>query len=160
MRATPRKHPGSLRATQDHLGATRMASEAPKRPRERSQKAQNVDYHRKHAGFQRFRGTSSLAAKSGPRAPKEPQEDPRAAQQGPGAGQGRPKRGPRAAKSTPRGRPGPGEAKSDLGEGPGAPRAAREPYERIRRGPGAQRGPGQRGTDKRKQEQTRQDEKG
>ena len=34
-----------------------------------------------------------------------------------------------------------------------APEAKREAYERLRRGPGGQRGPGQRGKDKRKQEQ-------
>ena len=95
--------------------------------------------------------------------PKSAQKSPKRThgQKGPGAAQERaksrqeqPKRTPRVPQERPRatwGKPrSPPEAKE----------ATREAYERLRRGPGAQRGPGQRGTDKRKQEQTRQEEKG
>ena len=120
----PRKHPGPLRTAPEppksHLRPLRTAQEppksaqgfgggqeAPRRPREGSQKAINVDFPPKNISFQRFRGKSSLAAKSGPRAPK---------------------RGPRAAKSSPRGLPGcprrghPGEAQEPQREPKMAPR--------------------------------------
>ena len=118
----------------------------------------------KNASFQRCRGKPSLAAQERPKGqPKRNQERARG-----GPREGHAKSSPRDAQGTP------GEAKSDPGarspkgrQGAknGTPtlrpsEATREAYERLRRGPGAQRGPGQRGTDKRKQEQTRQEEKG
>ena len=87
--------------------------------------------------FTRFRKTSHLASKSGPRAPKggpgEAQEAPRTVQERSGEAQGRPKRAPRATQSGPRGsweRPRtaqgrPWRGREGPGSGPGAAQGTR-----------------------------------
>ena len=70
----PKSHPRPLRTAQEPPKSAqdgfRGAQEAPRRPREGSQKAKKRRCSYENAGLQRFRGKSSLAAKSGPRAPK------------------------------------------------------------------------------------------
>ena len=104
-----------------------------------------------------LREKSVLDAKSRPRGPKEGSRDPK---RGPLGGPGEP---PRAAQEDAQGAPGgprgsPGEAKGrqEVENGHEGPRRGpRGPQESPRRGPGASRGPGQRGKDNRRQEQTR-----
>ena len=97
------------------------------------------------------------AAQERPKEPQEGQEPPRAGQEDAQGAPGEAKSDPGEAQEpkSPKGRQG---AQNGPPQRPSE--ATREAYERLRRGPGAQRGPGQRGTDKRKQEQTRQEEKG
>ena len=99
------------------------ALEAPRRPREGSQKAKNVDFPLENVGVQRFRGKSSLAAKSGPTAPKRAPTGPTGSPKGgPREDQERPKRGPRGSKM------GPKMAPKGLPGGPPEPRPAIESF--------------------------------
>ena len=146
----PRKHPGPFRTDKSHPGG--------------SQKAKNVDLPLKNICFQRFRGKSSLAANSGPRAPKRaprgPTGSPKGARSGPGAAQERAKSRQEQPKRTPRAR-----AQN------APPRGLRRPRERPMRGSGEAlepngvqaRGEQTRGNksrqDKRRKDKGRQDQR-
>jgi len=132
----------SPRAThQDHLGRLKSHPRAPqrrpgdpRRPREGCQKAKNVDLGLKKCSSQRFRGKSSSAAQSGPRAPKRAPRGPTGSPKGPAqerakSRQGRHKR-PRSPKAQ-NGLLNPPEARTRENQGffspGGATRTAQEP---------------------------------
>ena len=108
---------------------------------------QNVKFHIENVGFQRFRGKSSLAAKSGARAPKRVPRGPTGGPKGARSGQ-KPKLekirvlapgGPNEAQMKPKSdqeRPPRGRPGAAQGKAVGAPTAARKPKMAPERSPG------------------------